>query len=163
MLADAVLIAHHEVLRGLLREMEHTAASDPGERRRILNSLVNELLIHTQIEEHIFYPAVRKITGLVDIAFAEHRHLDDQLAVLLRTDPASERFGEEFEGLKSGVEQHAGEEERDMFPECRALPSAELEDLGARMQALQERLRSSKVAQSRIALQRELLRHVPFQ
>ncbi len=159
MKADDVLIAHHGVLRTLLTRIEEMPGTDQA-RRRLLDELVRELNIHTKIEEQLFYPAARKVSRLVDISFAEHRQLDDQVAVVLRTAIDSERFDQEFRALKAGVEEHAGEEERIMFPECHALGDGELEVLGERLQRRMEQLRESKLAQSLIVLKRETLRRV---
>jgi len=156
---DDVLIEHHGVLRSLLTRIASMPGSD-GERRRLLDELITELNIHTKIEEQLFYPAVRTVSRLVDISFAEHRQLDDQVAVVLRTPIESERFDEEFGALRGGVEEHAGEEERIMFPESHALGEAELEALGGRLQHCMEQLRTSKVARALIVLKRETLRRV---
>jgi len=157
--ADDVLIAHHGVLRTLLTSIEGMSGTD-RRRRQLLDELVRELNIHTKIEEQLFYPAARNVSRLVDISFAEHRQLDDQVAVVLRTPIESERFDEEFRALRAGVEEHAGEEERIMFPECQALGDAELEALGERLQRRMEQLRTSKLAQALIVLKRETLRRV---
>ena len=60
------------------------------DRRPLLNTLSAELQIHEQIEDELYYPAVRDLTPLVWLAHAEHRQLEDQLAVVLRT-PAGQR------------------------------------------------------------------------
>ena len=158
MKAAAVLIEHHNVLRGLLQELDHTSCDDAVERRNLLDTLTDELGIHTQIEDELFYPAVRDASPLVPIAHAEHRQIDDQLAVVLRTDPGSADFSIEMQLLAAALEHHATEEERDMFPQAEALGDTELEALGRRLEARQQQLRASKVARTRLRLKRETLR-----
>ncbi len=80
------------------------------------------------------------------------------MAVVLRTPIESERFDEEFRALKAGVDEHAGEAKRIIFPECQAMRDAELQALGERMQRRMEQLRKSKLAQALIVLKRETLR-----
>lgn len=158
--ADAVLTAAHGVLRGLLHQLEETTAADPQLRRDLLDTLTSELGVHTQIEDELFYPAVRDVFPLLAAAHAEHRQIDDQLAVVLRTDPAGDDFPVEVAMLAATLEHHAGEEERDMFPQAHALGEVELESLGARLLARQAQLRRSRVTQLRLRVKRETLRRL---
>lgn len=160
MKADALLTEHHEVLRSLLRELAATSSADPGGRRHLLDVLVGELGLHTQIEDELFYPAVRRVSPLVAVAHSEHRQIDDQLAVVMRTDPAGDRFGQELQALHDTLEHHASEEERDMFPQSHALGEIELEALGERMAARLERLRRSPLTGLRLRIKRATLRYL---
>lgn len=118
MRATEVLTAHHNVLRELISRLEATEPGTPVPRRRLVYRLMAELEIHEQIEDEIFYPAMRGVSTLVPIGHAEHRQLGDQLAVLLRTDPGGEQFGEELRILAAHIEHHGGlAEETRMFPE----------------------------------------------
>ncbi len=160
MKADQVLIAHHEVLRGLLTRLAATTDAQGRRRRRLLDELVAELGVHVRIEDELFYPAVAQVTPLLAISQAEHRTIDDQLAVVLRTDTAGPEFLTEVTMLAATLEHHAGEEEREMFPQSHALGEAALESLGARMQARQTKLRHSPITQLLRSAKREVLRHV---
>ncbi len=159
MKADELLIEHHNLLRSMFKRIESTPRAAP-ERRRLTDELITEFEMHSKIEEDIFYPAVRAVSPLVDIALAEHRQLADQIAVVLRTRADSDRFDEEFRALKLSVDEHAGEEERDMFPQCHALGDVRLEELGTQMGALLEALRQSPTAQKRMKTKRDLLRRL---
>lgn len=159
MKADALLIEHHNLLRALFKRIDSTARGKP-ERRRLTDDLITECEMHSKIEEHIFYPAVRIVSPLVDVALAEHRQLADQIALVLRTRSESDRFDEEFHALTLAVDEHAGEEERDMFPQCHALGDARLKGLGTQMEALLEALRRSPHAQKRMKFKREILRRL---
>lgn len=160
MKADEVLVGHHMVLRSLLEQLTDSSRAEVELRRELLDRLVAELSIHAQIEDEIFYPAVRAVSPLVGIAHAEHRQLDDQLATVLRTDPGGERFAEEVRVLRSSLEHHAGEEETEMFPQSQALGEAELEALGDRLRSRLEQLRGSRLTELRLTLKRETLRRL---
>lgn len=160
MKADQVLIAHHMVLRGLLTRLAATSDAQGRRRRRLLDELVAELGVHVRIEDELFYPAVQEVTPLLAISQAEHRTIDDQLAVVLRTDTAGPEFLTEVTMLAATLEHHAGEEEREMFPQSHALGEAALEALGTRMQARQTKLRHSPFTQMLRSAKREVLRHV---
>jgi len=157
--ADQLLIDDHNRLRDLLGRLEATSCDDANQRRQLLNELTRELSVHVRLEDELFYPAVRNVSPLIAISLSEHRQIDDRFAAALRTDPTSPRFAIELSALKAQLDQHAGEEEREMFPQAQALGEAKLEALGQQMQARQQQLRRSKLARFRVALKREILRH----
>jgi len=159
MKADQVLIEHHDVLRGLLKKLGATTDEQGATRRKLLDELVRELGVHVRIEDELFYPAVQEVTPLLAISQAEHRAIDDQLAVVLRTDTAGPDFLVELEMLKETLDHHAGEEERVMFPQSHALGEEALEELGIKMKGRQEHLRHSTVTQLLRSAKREVLRH----
>lgn len=84
--------------------------------------------------------------------------IDDHLARTLRTDPASPRFAAELAALTAAIEGHAGEEEREMFPQSHALGDERLDLLGEKMIARQQQLRRSKLTRLGITIKREILR-----
>jgi hemerythrin-like domain-containing protein len=161
MKADAVLVEHHELLRDLLRRMEATPADEVDRREQLRELFADEISIHAQIEDEVFYPVARDVSPLVPIAHAEHRQIDDQLAAVLRVDPSSDEFLVEVRMLASAVEHHASKEEREMFPQSHALGEAELERLGDRLRTRQAELRRSRLTRLRLRVKRETLKRLP--
>jgi hemerythrin superfamily protein len=155
-----VLIADHKVLRSLLDELVHPRAHDVADRRRLLARFMKMLTVHAQIEDELYYPRVRDVTPLFAAAHAEHRQLDDQLAVLLRTSPASTDFAIEAQMLASILGQHADEEEQEMFPQVESLDHGELEKLGREVHERHQQLHGSKLMQTRIRIKREVLQRL---
>jgi nitrite reductase/ring-hydroxylating ferredoxin subunit/uncharacterized membrane protein len=88
--AEEVLIEHHMLLRRLFQRILALPREDP-ERRDLLRTLASELEIHEQVEDHIFYPAVRPVSEDVEVAHAEHRQLSDLLAMTLKLDTSRNR------------------------------------------------------------------------
>jgi iron-sulfur cluster repair protein YtfE (RIC family) len=160
MKADQVLIEHHDVLRGLLTQLEETTDEQGKERKKLLDDLVSELGVHVRIEDELFYPAVEKVTPLLAISQSEHRAIDDQLAVVLRTDTGGPDFATEVKMLAATLHHHAGEEERLMFPQSHALGEEALEALGTQMEQRKRQLESSTVTQTLRKAKREVLRRV---
>jgi len=158
--ATRVLVEHHEVLRGLLRELTETPRSEPGRRRALTDELFDELWMHERIEEDVFYPAVRDITPAIAAAWSEHRQLTDQLAALVRADPSSERFDRELGVLHDVLVSHAHlDEELRMFPEVERFADEELlVDVGDSLQTRLDQLRSSQRIRAFLRLERALLR-----
>ena len=160
MKADQVLIEHHDVLRGLLTQLEETTDEQGKERKKLLDDLVSELGVHVRIEDELFYPAVERVTPLLAISQAEHRAIDDQLAVVLRTDTGGPDFATEVKMLAATLHHHAGEEERLMFPQSHALGEEALEALGTQMEERKKQLENSTVTQTLRKAKREVLRRV---
>jgi iron-sulfur cluster repair protein YtfE (RIC family) len=158
--ADDVLIEDHDRLRGILGRLKATTTDDAGRRRDLLDQLTEVLTVHVQIEDELFYPAIAEVSTLLGASHAQHRQIDDQLAVVLRTDPATEGFAIELDMLASTLEHHAGEEEELMFFQAQALGPARLATLGERMARRRQQLRDSSRNAIRIRMKRETLRRL---
>jgi hemerythrin superfamily protein len=157
MKADEVLIAHHDVLRGLLRDLAETA--QPDRRDHLRDELLRELEIHTQIEDEVFYPAVPDVSPLLALAHAEHRQIDDQLATVMRMDVADPEFSTEVRMLEKTLRHHTMEEEQRIFPQSHALGEERLEQLGTQLRARQLELAESGGMRLIVRLKRTTLRH----
>jgi len=158
--ADEVLTAHHDVLRGLLRQLAETADDQTADRGRLREELLRELEVHTQIEDELFYPAVRDVSPLLAVAHAEHRQIDDQLATVMRTALDDPEFTTEVRMLESTLRHHTFEEEERMFPQSHALGEERLEQLGRQLQERQRELDRSGAMRLVVRLKRFTLRHV---
>jgi len=82
------------------------------------------------------------------ISQAEHRAIEDQLAVVLRTDTDGPDFGTEVKMLAATLHHHAGEEERLLFPQSHALGEETLEALGTQMVQRKRQFENSTVTQT---------------
>ena len=160
MKADEVLIAHHDVLRGLLRQLAETTGDQTAERRRLRDDLLRELEVHTQIEDELFYPAVRDVSPLLSVAHAEHRQIDDQLATVMRTSLDDPEFLTEVRMLESTLRHHTFEEEQRMFPQAHALGEERMEELGRQLQERQDELGRSGAMRLIVRLKRMTLKLV---
>jgi len=158
--ADEVLIAHHDVLRGLLRTLAQTTDTQTDRRLQLRAQFLRELEVHAQIEDEIFYPAVRDVSPLLSVAHAEHRQIDDQLATVMRTPVDDSEFVSEVRMLESTLHHHAFEEEQRMFPQSHALGDDCLEQLGRRLQERQRELARSGGMRLIMRLKRAVLRFV---
>ncbi|TYP90767.1 hemerythrin domain-containing protein [Blastococcus xanthinilyticus] len=160
MKADEVLTAHHDVLRGLLRDLAETTADELERREQLRDRLLRELEIHTQIEDELFYPAVVDVSPLLSLAHAEHRQIDDQLATVMRTAPDDPEFVVEVRMLEKTLRHHTMEEEQRMFPQSHALGAERLEELGRQLEDRQRELTRSGGMRLMIRLKRAVLRLV---
>ena len=145
--AISMLKADHRKVKALLEELEKTTERGTKKREKLLARIDMELVVHTSLEETIFYPAFRDAVSKKEDremyfeALEEHHVVKLVLPEIKRTDPSSEQFGAKAQVLKELVMHHAREEERELFPEARkVLDQAELEELGTRMQARRKEL-----------------------
>lgn len=154
MKADEVLTAHHDVLRGLLRQLTETTGDQTEHRRRLRDQLLRELEVHTQIEDELFYPAVRDVSPLLSVAHAEHRQIDEQLATVMRTALDDPEFVPEVAMLSATLHHHTFEEEQRMFPQSHALGEDRLEELGRQLEDRQRELGRSGAMRLIVRLKR---------
>ena len=128
----------HEEVEQLFEEFDRAGDRAHKTKEKIVRSLIEDLAKHAAIEEQIFYPAVRELTGEDDAVFEaleEHHVVKWTLSELDGMDPEDERFDAKVAVLKENVLNHAKEEEREMFPQVRkALTPAELRMLGEEME-----------------------------
>ena len=107
--------------------------------------------MHAQIEEEIFYPALREVIDspeLLDEAQAEHQQAKEliaQIQAMKQTGPAMDELVSQ---LARAVEQHVKEERDHLFPKARAAETLDLDELGAKLKERQQQL-EAQVASGR--------------
>ena len=146
--ALTLLEQDHQKVKKLMGELEKTTERGVKTREELFNKLVEELTIHEQIEERIFYPEVKEratskqLQELVAESYEEHHFVDIVKAEIENTAFDSEEWAPKFKVMMENIEHHAFEEEEGkMFPKVRrAFKKDELEDMGARMAELKEQL-----------------------
>ena len=131
--AIALLKADHGTVSELFADYEKTNSS--SKKKALVAEICTELSVHAQIEEEIFYPAVKaalKDKLLVPEATVEHAGIKDLIAQLEGVEPEGEMYDAKVKVLSEYVEHHVKEEQSEMFPKVKAT-SLDLADLGARM------------------------------
>jgi hemerythrin superfamily protein len=138
--AIVVLKQDHARVKKLFQEFER-AGSAKEKKNRIVRTILEELTVHTYLENEVMYPEVRRLVPDLEAdvleSYEEH-HVADMLCFELSTmDADDERFDAKTTVLIESVTHHIGEEEQDWFPKVReALGRKQLQELGARMEAL---------------------------
>lgn len=133
--AIALLKADHAAVSQLFDDYEN-ARSAP-KKKALVAEICTALSVHTQIEEEIFYPAVKaalKDKLLVPEATVEHTGVKDLIAQLEGAEPDGEMYDAKVKVLSEYVKHHVMEEHTEMFPKAKA-SSLDMADLGARMAA----------------------------
>ncbi len=138
--AIALLKADHEAVSQLFAEYEKTR-SVPN-KKALVAEVCTALSVHAQIEEEIFYPAVKaawKDKVLVPEATVEHASVKDLIAQLEGIEPDGETYDAKVKVLSEYVKHHVKEEQNEMFPRAKA-SSMDMIELGARMAARKDEL-----------------------
>jgi hemerythrin superfamily protein len=129
--AIALLKADHKTVEALFRKFERAGRNAKKMKRRLVDQIVRELVVHSVIEEQIFYPAVRskggKLEEMILLSLEEHHVAKWLLKELEDLSPDAERFEAKVLVLMESIRTHVAEEEREVFPQVRkAFTPAEL-------------------------------------
>jgi hemerythrin superfamily protein len=142
--AIELLKADHDKVKELLNEADATTERAEKTRTELFATIKRELTVHEEIEEKIFYPALREHPKAKDIvleAYEEHNVVDTVMSELEQTDVSDETWAAKFTVLKENLEHHIEEEEGEMFTQARSVfESEELAALGERMAQMKEQL-----------------------
>ena len=140
--AVALLKADHRKVEGLFADFEK--AKGKASKQKLATQICTELIVHTTIEEEIFYPACDGTIeeDTVHEAYVEHDGAKTLIAELLASDPEAEFYDAKVKVLSEQIKHHVHEEEmrnEGMFAQAKAA-GLDLEDLGERMAARKKAL-----------------------
>jgi hypothetical protein len=143
--AITLLEGDHRRFQDMLKRLDGTSERAVKTREELFTSLKRELLIHEEIEEEIFYAALKEHPRARDIVlegYEEHHVVDTILGELSALPYDSETWTAKFTVMRENLEHHIEEEEDDMFKKAdRVFDKAELGALGDRMVERQAFLR----------------------
>ena len=117
--AVQMLKQDHKKVAGLFEKYGKTKGQET--KRRIADQAMEQLEIHSKIEEEIFYPAAKEALGddaLISEALKEHAAVKDLIEELKSMETEDEEFDEKFTELIADVKHHVNEEESDMLPQA---------------------------------------------
>ena len=139
--AIELLMQDHKEASGMMDQLE-TADKGDREARNVFLRLNEALTMHTQIEEQIFYPALKNFDETKDLvpeAFEEHQEVKDILEEMTSLNPGDDEFMDKLTELRDSVEHHVEEEETEMFPKAeKVLGQSRLQELGRQMQQMKQ-------------------------
>ena len=146
-----LLDADHVAVKHLFVEYARLAfAGDPGgERQAYAQKICSELTVHAQIEEEIFYPALRKVIDapeLLDEAEAEHQEAKEMIAALEGMSTPDAGMDDLVAKLAAAIEHHVKEERTQLFPKARSAKGLDLDQLGALLKQRQQELEAEMAA-----------------
>jgi hemerythrin superfamily protein len=134
--AIKLLTDDHDKVKKLFKEFEKISKKKDGEgKEELAAQICEELTVHAQLEEEIFYPAVRAAIDddeLMNEAMVEHGSAKDliaQIRAMAATDPMYDAI---VTVLGEYISHHVAEEQNEMFPKVQK-SKMDLEELGLEM------------------------------
>ena len=131
----------HEALRAMFDQFKKpTSARGQNGKKDLFNEIRREILIHSQMEREIFYPALTgtssaRANELISQAEQEHRSVEKLLQEMSGMNPSDKQFDARMGTLMDQVFEHIEMEEEQIFDEARKnLPEYRLEELGLEME-----------------------------
>ena len=149
--ACTLLDADHRAVKKLFKDFEEVATSKAKsaaqKRRGLADEICLELTVHAQIEEEIFYPALRAATkaeDLLDEAEVEHASAKELIAQIQSGDENDPKWAAKVTVLGEYIDHHVKEERGEIFVKARAARKLDLvamrDQLAARKEELMEQL-----------------------
>jgi hypothetical protein len=141
--AIALLKADHRKVEELFEQFEK--AREENRKRGLVREICTELMVHTLLEEEIFYPACTnqaKDEDLVEEAYVEHDGAKVLIAELLQGSPSDEFYDAKVTVLSEMIKHHVKEEEKrseGLFAQARDA-GLDVDALGEQMAARKEEL-----------------------
>lgn len=119
--AIALLKADHKLVNELFEQYEKSRSV--SKKKQLVSQICAELSVHAQVEEEIFYPAVKqalKDKELIPEATVEHATLKDLIAQVEGIEPDGEMFDAKIKVMSEYVKHHVKEEQNEIFPKAKA-------------------------------------------
>ena len=130
----------HENLKSLFNKYKNPSARNGNEKKELFNDIRREIMVHSQMEMEIFYPALSGTSSttaheLVSAAREEHEAIEKSLQELTNINPSDAAFETKMIAIVDAVVRHIEKEEEEIFDEARKmLPEYRLEELGLEME-----------------------------
>ncbi len=142
-----LLDADHRAVKKLFKAYEELAGSRARgaaqKKTELARRICLELSVHAQVEEEIFYPALRaaiKDADLLDEAQVEHQTQRDLVHQIREMDGMGDLFDAKVRVLGEYVDHHVKEERNEIFPKARAARKLDLVALRAQLEERKEAL-----------------------
>lgn len=118
--AYSLLQEDHKRVQKIFKQFEKLDREDSEAMREMVETACAELELHAQLEEELFYPALREAgdeekSHLLDEAEVEHDSAKQLIAQLRELQPDDPRYAATFTVLGEYVNHHIEEEEGDIF------------------------------------------------
>ena len=142
-----LLDADHRAVKKMFKEYEELTGSRARgaaqKRMELARQICHELTVHAQIEEDIFYPALRaalKDTDALAEAEVEHQSAKDLIAQIEGMGEADEMFDAKVKVLGEYVDHHIKEERNELFTKARSARKLDLVAMRDELMARKEEL-----------------------
>jgi hemerythrin superfamily protein len=142
-----LLDADHKAVKKMFKEYEELMSSRSRtasqQKKELAMQICQELTVHAQVEDEIFYPAVREAIKDKDIiaeASVEHQTAKDLIAQIQGMGEPDEMFEAKVTVLGEYIDHHVKEERGEIFPKARAARKLDLVAMREQIEARKEEL-----------------------
>lgn len=144
--AIQLLTSDHDAVKKLFTSYTKLAESGGSaeEKAAIAADICMELTVHAQVEEEIFYPAVREAVDddlMMNEAAVEHGSAKGLIETIVASDPSDEMFDANVVVLGEYISHHVKEEQSEMFPKAKKA-KLDLKALGEEIATRKEQLKA---------------------
>lgn len=132
-ITDMIRMDHTHVLSTFHKYRVDTS---PKTKQALVNTVCIALEIHAQLEEEIFYPAMRAVAGdskTLSSSVPEHDAMRELIGRLRTMRPSDSDYDDTFMKLIREVMHHVAEEETVLLPQAELLLANRLRELGTEM------------------------------
>ena len=150
-----LLDADHRAVKKMFKEYEELTSSRgrsvAQKKMDLARQICNELTVHAQIEEEIFYPALRealKDTDMLAEAEVEHQSAKDLIAQIESMPEADEMFDAKVKVLGEYIDHHVKEERNEIFTKARSTRKLDLIAMREELEARKEELMAEMGAEA---------------
>lgn len=124
-----LLLKQHQQFKDLMKAYKSAGERAYITKGKIVREAIELIELHSELEEKFFYPHAERLEmDRVFEGIEEHGNIDNMILRIKRTKPEHKTYSAKVETFRELVEHHAREEEREMFPICRARFSKDLMD-----------------------------------
>ena len=138
----------HKAVKKMFKEYEELTESRARgaaqKRQELAQQICQELTVHAQVEEEIFYPALReaiKDTDILDEAEVEHQSAKELIAQI-QAGGEQEKVDAKVKVLGEYIDHHVKEERNEIFPKARAARKLDLVAMRTEIETRKEELMS---------------------
>jgi hemerythrin-like domain-containing protein len=141
--AIKLLTEDHNKVKKMFKEFEKLCKKGEDEgKEELATQICKELTVHSQLEEEIFYPAVREAINADDLmneAVVEHASAKDLITQIQSMKVSDPMYDAVVTVLGEYVNHHIEEEQNEMFPKAQK-SKMDLEEIGIELSERKEEL-----------------------
>lgn len=124
-----IIKEEHTKVKKLFREFEKAITSDTEEAAKLSQQIIDDLKLHTMLEESIIYPLLKEKDESIFYEAQEEHHVADVLITELeQLEIEAPSFKAKMMVLRENIEHHIKEEENEMFDKIREVSSRKLSE-----------------------------------
>lgn len=145
--AITLLTEDHKQVKKLFSDFEKLTKSEgkSSTKAKLVQEICNALTVHSQVEEEVFYPAVRAAINdnpLMDEADVEHAGAKALISQLKAMKPEDDHYDAKVTVLGESIDHHVKEEEDEMFPKAKKA-KVDTEALGVKIMKRKQELQAT--------------------